>query len=50
MCQLCDEANFYMAQLEAAERKAADAKKGDGKSKDTAGGKRDEAAAAVRGK
>jgi hypothetical protein len=26
MCQLCEEANLYLAQLEAAERKAADAK------------------------
>ncbi len=46
MCQLCDEANLYMAQREAAERKAAESRKGDGKNKDTAGGKRDEAAAA----
>lgn len=48
MCQLCEEANLYMAQLEAAERKAADAKARSGGTRaDKAAGKPDEAAANV---
>lgn len=47
MCQLCDEANLYMAQLEAAERKAAEAKaRGEDGKPGKAADKRDGAAVA----
>lgn len=47
MCQLCEEANLYMARLEAAERKVAEAKaRGDGRKAGQAPGKPDAAVAA----
>ncbi|MDP1731702.1 MAG: hypothetical protein Q8L54_11135 [Devosia sp.] len=46
MCQLCDEANLYMAQLEAAAKKAEARGKDD--KRDKAALERDEAAAEAR--